>query len=629
MTSTTPTQRPDLASGASAVSGVARVASIERWIVVALVVAAVAPFVSTLFFGYVYDDTAIIRGNPAINGWHALVTLWREPYWPNSGSDHSGLYRPLTMALFAIIWNAGKFAIWFHLFVLALHATTTVLVWRVLRRGVDRWAAAGAALWFAVHPVHVEAVANISNSSEVLVALWTSLLALWLAQRIPGSGAQTPSDTQRRWIPALVAALLFACALLTKESGAMTPALALLWWYGWRTPDSPVVFRRRDWMATLAGWLAVLIAVIVVRRAVLGGVISSVSIAAPGIDTLSPLERAWAMFSLGGRVLRLLVWPGVQNPHYGPSALPGTPGLNMSAVATLLVLATALACTAWLRWRHHSRDGRPLVAVLWTLVAFLPASNLLAATGQVLAERTLYVSSIGVTMLVAWTLALALPHAVYAAHAIRARAPAWRASNAFQASAAVIAVALVLAASLQGALKARRYAAVWGDHKRLFTQMIVADSASYRGHQLLGREAMRANRRTEAEWHLARAYALYPRDRQTLISYSELLLDEKRPAEAARIARQLMQQPDLRTERGAVSLYLEATGRAWGPDSVLAAAQRLNVASPSAASALFIGLAHEARGNAAGALAAYRQGLRLVPTDSALLARAAVLSTRG
>jgi hypothetical protein len=62
---------------------------------------------------------------------------------------------------------------------------------------------------------------------------------------------------------------------------------------------------------------------------------------------------------------------------------------------------------------------------------------------------------------------------------------------------------------------------------------------------------------------------------------------------------------------------------------VLAAAQRLNAASPSAASALFIGLAHEARGNAVGALAAYRQGLRLAPTDSALLARAAVLSTRG
>jgi tetratricopeptide (TPR) repeat protein len=232
-------------------------------------------------------------------------------------------------------------------------------------------------------------------------------------------------------------------------------------------------------------------------------------------------------------------------------------------------------------------------------------------------------------MLVAWTLALALPHVTYAAQVIRNRAPAWRASNALGVSASAIAITMVIATIVQGAFKAHRYAAVWGDHTRLFTQMIVADSASYRGHQLLGREAMRANRRAEAERHLARAYTLYPRDRQTLISYSELLLDEKRPAEAARIAHQLVQQPELRTDRGAVSLYLEATGRAWGPDSVLAAAQRLNLTSPSAASALFIGLAHEARGNPAGALAAYRQGLRLVPTDSALLARAAVLSTRG
>src|SRR3982751_4962217 len=136
-TFTTHFEQPDAASGSPAAVAAPRRASVDRWIVVALVVAAIAPFLSTLFFGYVYDDTAIIRGNPAINGWHTLITLWREPYWPNNGFDHSGLYRPLTMALFAIIWNAGKFAIWFHLLVLALHATTTVFVWRLLRRAVD------------------------------------------------------------------------------------------------------------------------------------------------------------------------------------------------------------------------------------------------------------------------------------------------------------------------------------------------------------------------------------------------------------------------------------------------------------------------------------------------------------
>jgi hypothetical protein len=253
----------------------------------------------------------------------------------------------------------------------------------------------------------------------------------------------------------------------------------------------------------------------------------------------------------------------------------------------------------------------------------LPASNLLAATGQVLAERTLYLSSIGTTMLVAWGLDLAFGHATTVRRAGAAR------SITFRSVSAILAAIVVIAASGWGAARAWRYAAVWGSHDRLFRQMVKADTMSYRGHQLLAREAVRAHRAVEAEQHLARAYALYPRDRQTLISYSELLLDQGRPVESAHFARQLMLHSDQRTERGAVTLYLESTGRAWGADSVLAAGRRLFVTSPSATAALFIGLAQETRGDTAGALASYRQGLRVAPTDSALVARAAVLATRG
>ena len=66
-----------------------------------------------------------------------------------------------------------------------------------------------------------------------------------------------------------------------------------------------------------------------------------------------------------------------------------------------------------------------------------------------------------------------------------------------------------------------------------------------------------------------------------------------------------------------------------GSYSVLAVGRRLFATSPSATAALFIGLAQETRGDVAGALASYRQGLRLAPADSALAARAAVLAPRG
>src|SRR3989442_1459982 len=62
----------------------------------------------------------------------------------------------------------------------AAQACAPWLVWRLLRGGVGRWTAFAAAIWFAVHPVHVEAIASVANSSEALVTIFTAVLALVL-----------------------------------------------------------------------------------------------------------------------------------------------------------------------------------------------------------------------------------------------------------------------------------------------------------------------------------------------------------------------------------------------------------------------------------------------------------------
>src|SRR3982750_4848147 len=107
----------------------------RRLVATVLLIAAVRPFIHTLGFGFVYDDTWIAQHNPAIVGWRSLVTLWQHPYWTDAEGAQAGLYRPVQTALLAIIRNAGGgWPIWFHLYAVLLHAATTLLLWRVLAR---------------------------------------------------------------------------------------------------------------------------------------------------------------------------------------------------------------------------------------------------------------------------------------------------------------------------------------------------------------------------------------------------------------------------------------------------------------------------------------------------------------
>ena len=592
-------------------------ARVDSWIRIGLVVAAFAPFVATLFYGFVYDDSVILLHNKVIDGWQSVFEVWKHPYWMDGSQQRHGLYRPLLMLCFAIVSNlAHKYALGFHFFAVSLHATATLLVAKLLRRSFGRWPSVAAALWFALHPVHVEAVANVSNSSEVLICIWTILLALWL---LPASETPIAADSLGWW-RAGVAALLYLAALLTKESGGVAPAIAIVVAIAWRPPRAArlreSLTNLRPWWRVIALWMVAVAAVMVLRRAVLGGLTGTESLAVPGLEGLDTPHRILAMLSTGGHVAQLLLWPVNQSPDYGPTTLPD-PGWRLpAALATVLAIVLLLAWTVRLALRKDGADSRPLVAVLWCLVAYFPASNLLGATGPILGERTLYTTSVGVAMLLAWGIERALAHAVVDRIALRGRAVA------------AGAVAALAVACIRGYAQTRTYAGVWRDHPSLFGQIVRADSLNYRGYQLLAIDQENHDRFDEAARLYLRAFALLPYDRTLLTSYGEFLLQARRPRHALAIAQRLFRAKSVWTDARSVTLLLNATSAAWGVDSVLAAAQRLDEQAPSARSALFVGMAYDVKGDSAAAQAAYRAGLRRSPEDSALMAHVSAGATR-
>ena len=172
-------------------------------------------------------------------------------------------------------------------------------------------------------------------------------------------------------------------------------------------------------------------------------------------------------------------------------------------------------------------------------------------------------------------------------------------------------------------VRCRRATMAWRSNQALFQQMITADPESYRGYWLSGINAKNNGRFDDGLELLDRAYRFYPRDRQLLTDYTEALLEGGRTARAAAVAQQLMTWPELRGAPNVVALYLNALGRAYGPDSVLRAGGRLFAQAPIATTALYMGLAHELRGERAQAGERYRTALRLAPSDTIVQQRLA------
>src|SRR5947208_4501079 len=325
---------------------------------------------------FALDDNQIVRFNNLVlkvsGVWRAFVS----PYWPSVVGG--GLYRPLPLASYAIDWQLGGAAWWFHAVNVAWHAGASVAVawlaqrWTGEPRSSERGerAALAAGLLFAVHPVHVEAVANIVGRAELMAALF-AILCVYAAL----------AQDRLWWSAAALAA-----GLLSKENVVVAPALIAWGWIMEMARPS-----RRRMVAYVATWVAVGAVYVMARWYVLGHEL--VGRAAPVFFGASPVAVRLTAVAAFPDVARLLVFPLKLRADYSPAerTLVATP-LDPRFALGLLCVA-AWAALLWLAWRR----GRRLEAfgLGWIAISFFPVSNLAVQVGVLVAERTLYLPSVG------------------------------------------------------------------------------------------------------------------------------------------------------------------------------------------------------------------------------------------
>ena len=154
---------------------------------------------------FALDDTGDIVENETVHGLTNTGEILTSPYRGRVPPERSP-YRPLTSLTYALNWSMGSGSpLPFHAFNVALHAANTALVTILLTTlgATPPLALLGGAI-FAVHPVHVEAVANSVGRGDALMALFVLLGALaylarfrseWRPPRRASSSRRCPSPS--------------------------------------------------------------------------------------------------------------------------------------------------------------------------------------------------------------------------------------------------------------------------------------------------------------------------------------------------------------------------------------------------------------------------------------------------
>jgi len=337
----------------------------------AVALCAVVVYLGALWNLFALDDLPIIVVNPLVAHPSGMWRAFAAPYWAADFGGH--MYRPLVIAGFALDALVDGTA-WFHAVNLLWHAGAAVAVAALARRWMDTAGALVAGLLFAVHPVHVEAVANVVGRAELMAAVF-SVVAVYAALA--------------RWHAGWSAAAL-AFGLLSKENAAVAPALVVwAWILGLDRPD------RRRMVSLLVGWVVVGVAYAAVRTLVRQPFGGYMSIAPMFIGESWLTVRLTAVAALAD-VARLLVFPLALRADYSPNERTVVTSPLDLRFATGLFCALVWAALLLVAWRR----GRKLEAfgLGWIGVAFLPVANLLYPAGFYVAERTLYLPSAGLVL---------------------------------------------------------------------------------------------------------------------------------------------------------------------------------------------------------------------------------------
>jgi protein O-mannosyl-transferase len=406
---------------------------IPGWAIYVVLAATALVFLRALFNDFAsWDDDEYILKNPHIRefSWENIRMIFSSFYLDN--------YHPFTTLIYLITFTLFKLdALPYHLINVILHLLNTYLLYRIVDKLSGRpFAALIVAALFALHPMHVESVAWISELKDVLyTAFYFGAMLAWLRY--------SENGRKKHYV---ISMLLFACSLMSKSAAVTLPLILILMdWYKGRRISIRTLAEKTPFLALalLFGILA-----LVSQHGSIRGFPQDYGL----LDKIFLTSYAMSFY-----IIKLFVPFKLSAMHYYPGAGSGFlpwhyyvsvigPGL----VALLMILKT--------RFRRELIFG-----LLFFLIAIAPMLQVIAVGHAITAERYTYVSYTGLFFIVGWL----------ASEYGQGRWKIWMASG----MAAVILIFAYLSFSR---------IAVWKNGHVLFTDVISKYPDNYHGYWIRG-----------------------------------------------------------------------------------------------------------------------------------------------
>uniref|UniRef100_A0A8C2PM37 dolichyl-phosphate-mannose--protein mannosyltransferase n=1 Tax=Cyprinus carpio TaxID=7962 RepID=A0A8C2PM37_CYPCA len=433
----------------------------------ALVAVCALCYSNSLWGEFVHDDIWAITNNPDVRPGSSLQSIFTNDFWGKRMADNTShkSYRPLCILTFKLnILLGGMTPFYFHLVNMFLHCMVTALLMHTCEQCVfeDSNFSFLTALLFSVHPIHTEAVSGIVGRADVLASMLFLLAFLSYISSMADGFPPTVSV-----LSLALSLLLGTCAMLVKETGITVFGVCVLY-------DFLVLCRKPlnlfglDYMVS---YMSNIVSILVLMKNQ-GFLTYCYLLAFNAWLLLAPIVLCYD-WQVGSIPLVESLWDG----------------RNIASLTLALVmLALSLNC--------KMKGKEVLVGVLFLIFPFIPASNLFFHVGFVVAERVLYMPSMGYCVLVV--------HGLNRLYSVVSR---------WGAAALTVSILVVL---LLFSWKTVQQNEIWLSREALFRSGIQTLPHNAKVHYNYANFLKDRGRNQEAIYHYKTALRLYPRHASAL-----------------------------------------------------------------------------------------------------------------